>query len=165
MALINWRRSVKRSPFRFLDLLPELRNIIYSFVFGDVEDKVAFPLTRKRKTIREEFKYKLTPHRKRTPALSLLSVNKQIRAEAFKYVHSVCHGEFYSPREEFSWENIRANFGEIVHSRIAKEMYKAMEVFGPCLQHITQLDVRGDWVLELLCLRPNDPSVVKKLDP
>ncbi|KAK5126927.1 hypothetical protein LTR85_008285 [Meristemomyces frigidus] len=134
----------------------ELRNRIYSLVFADIEDEVVLPITRPKRKLREKLKRKLLiPHGKRVPHLALLMTCRQIRAEAFQYVHGTVHAEL-ATRNGTEWL-----VNCLLSDSLRQEMRKALKAIGGVLPFVTHLNLSGAGTLAMLTLK-QDPGIVAR---
>jgi len=127
-----------------LSLPGELRNHIYSFVFGEIEDEVQLSLTRPKRTFKDRVKRKLTPHGKRIPHLGLLMTCKQIRSEAFKYVHSIVPAELET-KNGLSWV-----LKQLLSDNLRQELKRTLRYIGDDLLFVTHLRMKGADTLRVL---------------
>jgi hypothetical protein len=132
-------RNQSEKPFRFLDLPPEMRNLIYSFVFGEAEEKLAFPIIRQ-----------LAPYRAyMTPCwcsrqLDLLLTCKKVYKEAFEYVHGIVHGSIHFSKLPGWGEYICYYCGDYHKETTVEQITRTLGRYGHLMENITHLDVRGE---------------------
>ena len=116
-----------------------MRNLIYSFVFEEVEEKVMFPLIRKADPYGEE----VTPSECRSQ-LVLLMTCKQIYNETVKYVHGVVHGSIYYDRRPCLGEPVCSFCGECHRQTTVDQVAQTLTNYRHLMEYITHLDLRGD---------------------
>ena len=143
----------KPIPVGFLDLPAEVRNLIYSFLFSNIEHDVVLPITRTRKGKRDKLKHLLTRGGKRTRHLSILQVSKQLRAEAWNYAASVCHGELYT--DWFIFDGMRQVLMEsLVTESYTKQMVRSLKAGSGMMDCTTHLHVCGGTAVSYLWREP-----------
>lgn len=153
-------KSKRNTHTPFLDLPGELRDLIYSFVFAFIENQVVLPITRptficnklRQKVIRRV----LTPRGRRVPHLALLMTCRQIRAEAFHYVHGTVHAMLVIPNSAV-WALKRVRSDDL-----RQEIKKALRYIGGALAFVTHLNLLGAPALALLTRAQNaDIDVIR----
>lgn len=142
------------SVFRFLDLLPEMRNEVYQIVFADIGTKVSIPLIRPRHSLVKQVQTKLAL-KHQSSSLSLLLANRQIHAEASGLVypelkatlHEIHNSDWADPKRL-----TRAIAGDRVPLNI--DRLSSLLTASPRLQCITKLSIHGlDNLFMLICPR------------
>ncbi|KAK4545774.1 hypothetical protein LTR36_002728 [Oleoguttula mirabilis] len=135
ISLIKASRKANTNP-PLLGLPGEIRNLIYTFVFANVEQDVILPIIRPKRKLADKLKRKLlVPRGKRVPHLALLMTCRQIRAEAFGYVHGTVHTELvtdYGPE----WLVKR-----LLSNSLRQEMKRALRTIGEALAFVEHLEV------------------------
>ena len=147
ITLIHIRKA---TPFRFLDLPPEIRTLIYSGVFDGIEKEVCISLTKRRKATAESLRDKLRRSYGKHTALSLLLTCKQLHGEACRYVFGVIKGEIYSPAHIGGSENLKSMINQLLFGSITRQINKCLTVSGAHMKYITQLDIQGPDALAML---------------
>lgn len=151
------KRKTNTNP-SFLGLPGEVRNLIYDFVFANIEDEVVLPITRPKTKFTDRIKRKvLIPRSKRVPHLALLMTCRQIRAEAFGYVHGVVHAGL-ATKYNFIWQAKR-----VLLDDLRQEMNKALRRIGEDLPFVSHLDLVGPTTLATLAQAHNTQASLKRL--
>ena len=149
--------------FRFLDLLPELRNSVYESVFADIQDKASLPLIRPRQSLIKQMKTKLTLNDQGS-SLSLLPVNRQCHAVASGYVYPELEATFFEiPSSD--WANPELLAPAIARDRVPLNIDRLSSLLtaSPRLQCISRLSVQGlDNLFMLTC--PKHLSIGRGLE-
>ena len=127
-------KFASKNPFPVLALPPEIRNRIYSFVFAEIEDEAIFRINRRSYSVLSKLTAAFT---RKTQHLALLATCRQIRNEAFGYVHGTVRAELYG-------EN---NLSEVMERLLSHDMggdiQKNVIRNGPILIYIQHLNLIG----------------------
>jgi hypothetical protein len=120
------------SQFRFLDLPPELRNLIYSYTYAETGSSITTPLG----TPPEAMDH---GERKPTPALALTC--KQVYQEAYQYAYR--SASIYWPTSPEGGERYCVSCGRHHRRRAVEQMCEALSRYGSKLSEVTHLNIWG----------------------
>lgn len=149
---VGQSKSQPTPAFRFLDLQPELRNIVYEFVFADIGVQVSIPLIRPRRSGLRQLKSKFE-QKQEAPKLSLLLANRQILSEAGGYVYSELSATFFDISSDV-FADPKQLGQALAGDRIPLNIGGLSSLLAPSsrLQFISRLSVQGlDSLFILIC--------------
>jgi hypothetical protein len=125
------------SQFRFLDLPPELRNLIYSFIYAGSWLSITVPL---------ETPPEGMDHGERKPASALVLTRKQIYREAHQYAY--WSASIYWPTSPEGGERYCISCDRHHRRRAVEQMREALSRYGSKLSEVTHLNIwggEGEW--------------------
>ena len=173
-AVLPGFRQVNLKRSSFLDLPPEIRNLVYFFAFNDPTGDSALPVARPWLSSPDHIAKTLDFGPKRSRHMSLLQTCTQVRAEALGYFHTLCHAEINTIKDKATivklvpvlWPAMRAVCGWRAHRWFQKlycvpylckkDIRSALDIGSGMLRHVKHLDVYDDILLELL-YKDHDP--------
>lgn len=139
-------------PFRLLDLPPQLRNLVYTFVAAEFEGKVV------RRIANASY-----PHGsrrvRRIHAESMLNIvltNKQIHKEALPFILDAVHGEVY-------WEAKNDGLSQSRPAGTLNQIDRSLNLHQAEFATITHLNLCGPHSESLLQFMAGDPNMVRKM--
>ncbi|KAK4961183.1 hypothetical protein LTR10_001673 [Elasticomyces elasticus] len=140
----------------FLSLPPEIRNMVYEYLFSDIGDRTTLALNPPTRGVLPKVKLvtgygPATQTNNQNNTLALLSTNHQVRSEAYGYVY---HGQV--PTEFRMLDNTLWLFWNIDCEQLASKLMEALAKHGSNLDRIKHLKLVGETALLALT---HDPAV------